>query len=365
MAKETIALLGTGTMGAPIARHLLEAGFPVRAWNRTRGRAEPLAAAGATVTDTPEEAVDGATVVPGPSRPRGRPARPRRASRRSRGPSRRGTRPPTTSRRSSRASSSTSARPSDRPHRRCARGEPRRLEARRSRGARGGPRAAAAHRGDVERRADAPRGRGARGRGAARLRSQRVAVPLPPRVAQRVEAGRRVARRASTPTSSGSSASSARCEVARAGSAVGAPRTTRSCRSAWTPASVRPAPTTARRRAEQRARAPPRPRACTCGPRPGAASPRTPRRRTRGRAAACARGRAPPGRARSGASVRAPEPAPPTLSPTRRGAAGSTGCGAPCGTSSPCGARSRGPTPREALGDLVVGERVRRVLAPR
>ena len=63
MAKETIAILGTGTMGTPIARHLLEAGFPLRAWNRTRERAEPLAARGATVTDTPEEAVEGASVV--------------------------------------------------------------------------------------------------------------------------------------------------------------------------------------------------------------------------------------------------------------------------------------------------------------
>jgi 3-hydroxyisobutyrate dehydrogenase len=63
VAKETIAVLGTGTMGAPIARHLLEAGFAVRAWNRTRERAEPLAAAGAAVTGTPEEAVQGAGVV--------------------------------------------------------------------------------------------------------------------------------------------------------------------------------------------------------------------------------------------------------------------------------------------------------------
>jgi 3-hydroxyisobutyrate dehydrogenase len=63
VAKETIAILGTGTMGMPIARNLLEAGFPVRAWNRTRERAEPLAADGAVVCETPAEAVDGSTVV--------------------------------------------------------------------------------------------------------------------------------------------------------------------------------------------------------------------------------------------------------------------------------------------------------------
>lgn len=32
----TVAFLGTGTMGAPMARNLLAAGFDVRAWNRDR-----------------------------------------------------------------------------------------------------------------------------------------------------------------------------------------------------------------------------------------------------------------------------------------------------------------------------------------
>ena len=37
--RETIALLGTGIMGAAIGRNLLRAGFDVRAWNRTAARA--------------------------------------------------------------------------------------------------------------------------------------------------------------------------------------------------------------------------------------------------------------------------------------------------------------------------------------
>ena len=49
----TVAFLGTGTMGAPMARNLLSSGFAVRAWNRTRSRAEELTADGATVTDSP------------------------------------------------------------------------------------------------------------------------------------------------------------------------------------------------------------------------------------------------------------------------------------------------------------------------
>lgn len=48
-----IAVLGTGIMGAPMARNLLRDGHQVVAWNRTRDRAEPLAADGAAVADSP------------------------------------------------------------------------------------------------------------------------------------------------------------------------------------------------------------------------------------------------------------------------------------------------------------------------
>jgi 3-hydroxyisobutyrate dehydrogenase len=55
-----IAVLGTGIMGAPMARNLAAAGHEVRAWNRSREKAEGL---GATVAASPAEAVDGAEVV--------------------------------------------------------------------------------------------------------------------------------------------------------------------------------------------------------------------------------------------------------------------------------------------------------------
>jgi 3-hydroxyisobutyrate dehydrogenase len=61
--KPTVAFLGTGTMGAPMARNLLKAGFPVRAWNRTRARAEDLADDGATIADSPGEAARGADIL--------------------------------------------------------------------------------------------------------------------------------------------------------------------------------------------------------------------------------------------------------------------------------------------------------------
>ncbi|MEU7167993.1 NAD(P)-dependent oxidoreductase [Streptomyces morookaense] len=59
----TVAVLGTGIMGGPMARNLARAGLDVRAWNRSRGKAEPLAADGVTVADSPADAVRGAGVV--------------------------------------------------------------------------------------------------------------------------------------------------------------------------------------------------------------------------------------------------------------------------------------------------------------
>jgi 3-hydroxyisobutyrate dehydrogenase len=50
-------------MGAPIARNLQKAGFTVRAWNRSRDKAQPLETDGITVADTPAEAVEGADFV--------------------------------------------------------------------------------------------------------------------------------------------------------------------------------------------------------------------------------------------------------------------------------------------------------------
>jgi 3-hydroxyisobutyrate dehydrogenase len=61
--KNTVAVLGTGVMGAAMARNLLKAGHDVRVWNRTRSRAEPLAAQGARVADDPADAVGDADAV--------------------------------------------------------------------------------------------------------------------------------------------------------------------------------------------------------------------------------------------------------------------------------------------------------------
>jgi 3-hydroxyisobutyrate dehydrogenase len=55
-----VAILGTGIMGAAMARNLLSSGMEVRAWNRSREKAEPLAKDGAKIADTPADAVRGA-----------------------------------------------------------------------------------------------------------------------------------------------------------------------------------------------------------------------------------------------------------------------------------------------------------------
>ena len=60
---KTVAVLGTGIMGAPMARHLAGAGHEVRAWNRTREKAEALAGDGVEVADSPAKAVEGADLA--------------------------------------------------------------------------------------------------------------------------------------------------------------------------------------------------------------------------------------------------------------------------------------------------------------
>ncbi len=63
MAKESVALLGLGTMGSGMAANLLKAGVPLTVYNRTRAKAEVFVAKGARFASTPSDATDGATVI--------------------------------------------------------------------------------------------------------------------------------------------------------------------------------------------------------------------------------------------------------------------------------------------------------------
>lgn len=58
-----VAFIGTGIMGAPIAGHILDAGYPVTVYNRTKEKADSLVSRGATWADSPAEAAKDADVV--------------------------------------------------------------------------------------------------------------------------------------------------------------------------------------------------------------------------------------------------------------------------------------------------------------
>lgn len=58
-----VSVLGTGTMGAGMARNIAAAGLTTRAWNRSPQKAAPLAQAGIEVADDLGAAVRGADVV--------------------------------------------------------------------------------------------------------------------------------------------------------------------------------------------------------------------------------------------------------------------------------------------------------------
>lgn len=62
-AAPTVALLGTGIMGAGMGHRILAAGLPLRVWNRSPDKARPLVDAGASPAQDPAEAVRGADVV--------------------------------------------------------------------------------------------------------------------------------------------------------------------------------------------------------------------------------------------------------------------------------------------------------------
>lgn len=58
-----VTVLGTGIMGAGMARSLLREGLDVTVWNRSTEKAEPLGDDGATVAQSADDAVSGADVV--------------------------------------------------------------------------------------------------------------------------------------------------------------------------------------------------------------------------------------------------------------------------------------------------------------
>lgn len=63
MAVKTIGFVGTGVMGKGMIRNLMQAGFTLQVYNRTKSKAEDLLAEGAVWKSSPAEAAEGADVV--------------------------------------------------------------------------------------------------------------------------------------------------------------------------------------------------------------------------------------------------------------------------------------------------------------
>jgi len=63
MTLETMAFIGTGIMGKPMVRNLLQAGYPVQIWNRSAAKAAELATHGAKVFQSAAQAANGAKVL--------------------------------------------------------------------------------------------------------------------------------------------------------------------------------------------------------------------------------------------------------------------------------------------------------------
>ena len=58
----TVGFVGTGIMGAPIAGHIMDAGYDLTVYNRTVSKTDALVARGAHLASSPADAVrDGAT----------------------------------------------------------------------------------------------------------------------------------------------------------------------------------------------------------------------------------------------------------------------------------------------------------------
>jgi 3-hydroxyisobutyrate dehydrogenase len=63
IVKPVIGFIGLGLMGRPMAANLLKNGFSVVVWNRTPGKSDALAAAGAKIAATAREAAGAADVL--------------------------------------------------------------------------------------------------------------------------------------------------------------------------------------------------------------------------------------------------------------------------------------------------------------
>lgn len=58
-----MAFLGLGTMGFPMAKNLLKAGFTLNVWNRSLDKAQALKELGAQILNSPQQAIENADII--------------------------------------------------------------------------------------------------------------------------------------------------------------------------------------------------------------------------------------------------------------------------------------------------------------
>jgi 3-hydroxyisobutyrate dehydrogenase len=63
MQKQRIGFIGLGLMGNPMAKNILNAGFPLTVYNRTKSKTADLESAGATVVDSPSELAKNSDII--------------------------------------------------------------------------------------------------------------------------------------------------------------------------------------------------------------------------------------------------------------------------------------------------------------
>lgn len=63
MAKPAVGYLGMGIMGSAMAGRLVDAGFTVTVWNRSKDKCDPVVAKGAKVADTPKAVIESCDIT--------------------------------------------------------------------------------------------------------------------------------------------------------------------------------------------------------------------------------------------------------------------------------------------------------------
>src|SRR5690554_1100237 len=63
MRAEVVGYIGMGEIGAPMARRILDAGYSLVVWNRTREKAQAIAEAGAEIANSPADLAERTDII--------------------------------------------------------------------------------------------------------------------------------------------------------------------------------------------------------------------------------------------------------------------------------------------------------------